>query len=126
MITNDPEWMSDKTILQTIGSKIRTWRLSQNMSRARLALLSELSLSTVAGLESGKGISLSGLTKILRVLGKLDALIPFLEDEPISPIEYEKFIEGKKQRRRASKSKSTDSDSPIWNPDRDMWRQTLE
>ena len=114
---NIPEWMSDTLILKNIGKKIKTWRLSQNMSQVRLALLSELSLSTVAGLESGKGISLARLTKILRVLGKLDALIPFLEDEPISPIEYEKFIEGKKQRCRASKSKGTDSDNaPIWRP----------
>lgn len=119
---SSPEWMSDIVILQNIGKKIKTWRLSQNMSQARLALLSELSQSTITGLEAGKGISLTGLTRILRVLGKLDALIPFLEEEPISPIEYEKIIEGKKQRQRATKTKYHDTNAqsfPVWNPDGD-------
>ena len=114
---SNPEWMSDTTILKTLGQKVKSWRLKADMSQAILAEDAQVAVSTVASLESGRNISLIGLVRILRMLGKLDALTPFLEDEPLSPIEYEKIIEGKKTRKRASKNTSHDKHAqgiPVW------------
>jgi transcriptional regulator with XRE-family HTH domain len=119
---SNPEWMSDTTILKTLGQKVRSWRLKADMSQAILADAAQVAVSTVAALESGKNISMIGLVRILRMLGKLDALTPFLEDEPPSPIEYEKIMEGKKMRKRASKNTRHDKHAqgiPVWNADGD-------
>ena len=118
MIETGPEWMSDKTIIQRTGEKIRRWRLDMNMSQQTLANLSRLSLSTVSALEAGKGITLAKLVRILRVLRKLDALTEFLKEEPMSPILYEKIMESMKERKRASKNKKDDQfveGVPVWN-----------
>ena len=103
-----PEWMSDKVLLGNIGKKVREWRLEANISQAALAENAQVSLSTVAALESGKNISMNGLVRILRMLGKLDALLPFLEEKQISPIEYERLQARKKTRKRASKNNGHD------------------
>ena len=114
--------MSDKVLLGNIGKKVREWRLEANISQAALAENAQVSLSTVAALESGKNISMNGLVRILRMLGKLDALLPFLEEKQISPIEYERLQERKKTRKRASKNNSHDQLSqgiPLWKTDGD-------
>lgn len=119
---SSPEWMSDKVLLKTLGKKIREWRLSANMSQATLAQNAQVALSTVAALESGKSISMNGFVRILRMLRKLDSLSPFLEEEPISPIEYEKLMERRKTRQRASKNNRNDQFAqsiPSWSPDGD-------
>ncbi len=117
MIMGNPEWMSDATILSTLGQKVKNWRLKADMTQAALADAAQIALSTVAALESGKNVSINGLIRILRMLGKLDALAPFLEDEPLSPIQYEKILEGTKTRKRASKHIKNDKHTqglPVW------------
>ena len=119
---SSPEWMTDAMILKTLGHKVKNWRLKADMPQTVLAKAAQVAVSTVIALESGKNISMAGLVRILRMLGKLDALAPFLEDEPLSPIEYEKIIEGKKTRKRASKKSSYDRNAqgiPVWNADGD-------
>ena len=114
--------MSDTVLLKTLGKKIREWRLGANMSQATLAQNAQVALSTVAALESGRSISMNGFVRILRMLRKLDALSPFLEEEPISPIEYERLLERRKTRQRASKNNQHDPFAqgiPSWNPDGD-------
>lgn len=119
---DSPEWMTDTMILKTLGGKVKSWRLKADIPQTTLAKAAQVAVSTIIALESGKNISMNGLIRILRMLGKLDALAPFLEDEPLSPIEYEKIIEGKKSRKRASKKTNYDKHSqsvPVWNADGD-------
>jgi DNA-binding XRE family transcriptional regulator len=122
MVMSGPEWMTDTMILKTLGQKVKNWRLKADMPQTKLAEAAQVAVSTIIALESGRNISMTGLIRILRMLGKLDALAPFLEDEPLSPIEYEKIIEGKKTRKRASKKTNHDKNAqglPVWNTNGD-------
>ncbi len=111
-------WLSDASIMKSIGLKLKEWRLEQNLSQVSLARKAGLSLTTVQAAEYGKNISFENLIRILRILGRLNALHILLEERHISPIEYHKMELGQKRRTRASKAtvkhdKDID-DKPIW------------
>lgn len=113
----DIKWMSDAQILQGMGDKLREWRLDSNLSQSDVAMKAEISLITYMNMEHGKGCRLSHLIRALRVLDKLDALERFMEERQISPIAYQKFEQGLKVRRRASKKRTDDPDhdnTPVW------------
>ncbi|MBO4630030.1 MAG: helix-turn-helix transcriptional regulator [Treponema sp.] len=44
----------DKAVLQTMGERLRTFRLKRNLSQEQLAELSELDRTYISGLERGK------------------------------------------------------------------------
>lgn len=93
--------MSDQTIVNEIGSRIRKQRLLQNYSQSELAIRAGLSISTIQKLEYGTPSTIKTVIQALRVLGKLESLNNFIPEPKPSPIELAKF-EGK-QRERASK-----------------------
>lgn len=97
------EWLSDLSILETIGKKIKEWRLQQNLTQLSIAEKARVSLSTVQSIERGKSVSMENFIRILRILGYLNALYIFMEEKRLSPIEYLKLEKGMKQRKRASK-----------------------
>lgn len=98
--------LSDNLIRQKIGKKLKAVRLRQDITQARLAADSLVSLSSIKKLEKGEIASFDTLLRVLRVLGKLDTLQPLVEEEQMSPNEYYEFVTkaNKKQRKRASKS----------------------
>lgn len=98
--------LSDNLIRQKIGKKLKAVRLRQDITQAKLAADSQVSLSSIKKLEKGEIASFDTLLRVLRVLGKLDALQPLIEEEQMSPNEYYEFVNKarKKQRKRASKS----------------------
>ena len=100
--------MSDRTIAQEIGKKIKTLRLRQNTTQKQLSEYTQLSLSTIKKIEKGDITSFSAFLRILRMLGKLDVLTPLVEEEPISPVEYSRLTQlaRKHERKRASKQKT--------------------
>lgn len=88
-----------------------------NLSQVLLANKTQLSIATIYQIESGKGTSLQNLIKVLRILDRLDALSLFLQEKEISPLEFQKLESGIKNRKRASKTKSNDTDNngtPLW------------
>ena len=99
------EWLNDASILQSIGNKVKEWRLEQDLSQRDAAIKAGVALSTVQSIEYGKSISLENLIRILRILGRLDILNIFLEPKEISPLQYQKFQQGLKHRERASKNR---------------------
>ena len=105
------KWMTDSAILNRIGEHIRDWRLEMNLSQVHLANKTQLSIATIYQIESGKGTSLQNLIKVLRILDRLDALSMFLQEKEISPLEFQKLESGIKHRKRASKTKSNDTDN---------------
>ena len=111
--TNDKsyiEWrtMSDKSLMETIGSFIQSHRLNQNKSQDQVATASGISRSTLSLLERGKKVKLDTLMQVLRVLDLLYIMDVFKIQDQISPIEYAKLK--KKQRKQASPKKGSNID----------------
>lgn len=103
--------LSDSEIEKRIGEKFKTLRLRQNETQLRMAEESQLSLSTIKKIEKGDIASFDSFIRILRITGKLDIITPLLEDEGLSPNEYYELsrLAKKKERKRASKTKNSDS-----------------
>lgn len=80
--------LSDTQIQVRIGSRCKAARLRQNITQHSLALAAGVSLSTVKKIESGNIGAFDSLLRVLRILGGLEILQPFTEDEQLSPSEY--------------------------------------
>ncbi|WP_346837095.1 helix-turn-helix transcriptional regulator [Microbulbifer sp. SAOS-129_SWC] len=91
---------SDRQILQILGKRLRQHRLHRDITQAQLAQRAGLSVSTIKGLEAGRG-RLDSLIAVLRELQQLDALDAFLPDPGLSPLQLAER-QGR-PRRRASR-----------------------
>jgi transcriptional regulator with XRE-family HTH domain len=108
MAVTDIYSLSDIAIQQRIGDRLKSTRLRQNITQARLATDAQVSLSTIKKIEKGEISSFDAFIRLLRTLGKLDIMLPLVEEEQMSPNEYYEFVHAakKKARKRATKSKS--------------------
>ncbi len=99
-------------IQQHIGESLKTLRLRQNVTQANLAADTQVSLSTIKKIEKGQIGSFETLIRILRVLGRLDALQRLVEEDEMSPNEYYKFVNSakRKTRQRAASAKKNDNE----------------
>ena len=77
----------DQGILEQIGRRLRRERLNANLTQQELAHQVGLALKTVSNAEDGRNVSLETLIRMLRGLGRLDALDAMLADPALSPIE---------------------------------------
>lgn len=109
--------MSDRMIQESIGSHLKELRLKQNISQLELGKEAGISLSSVKKIEKGEIGSFDSWIRVLRTLGKLDILIPLVEEALPSPNEYYEIMNalGKHKRKRASggtnvKTKKEDSE----------------
>lgn len=91
--------LSDKSIEEELGRRLKALRLQKNVTQQELAEATTLSLNVIKSFESGRG-KLSNLIAILRELGALDQLDTFIPESSISPLQLAK-MQGK-QRERAS------------------------
>lgn len=98
--------LTDNMILNRIGEFIRYKRLERNVSQKELAISAGVSISSVASIERGEGVSLKTLMPLLRALNSLEVLTEFLKEPEISPIAYAKQLEKQKLRKRASAVKN--------------------
>ena len=96
--------LSDPIILNKIGNNLKTLRLKQNITQQNLAELANFSLSSVKNIEKGEIRSFDSFLRILRTLGKLDVLIPIVEEEKLSPSQYYELVHSSEAglRKRAS------------------------
>ena len=78
--------MSVLEILTSVGHRLKAHRLQQNISTADLAARAGLSRLTVVKAEAGKNSTLATVVRILRALGRLDALESFLPTPTVSPL----------------------------------------
>jgi transcriptional regulator with XRE-family HTH domain len=74
-------------ILRELGARLRGYRLQQNVTTAELALRAGIGIATAARAETGRNTSVETLVKILRALGRLDALDAILPPPLVSPIQ---------------------------------------
>lgn len=107
--------LSDAEITKRISEKLKELRLKQNISRQDLSISSEVSVSSIVRMEDGEIKSFESFLRILRTLGKIDVLLPLIEEEEISPNEYFKLVQSAKtkQRKRASKSNANNNQQEV-------------
>ncbi len=72
-------------VLREIGSRMRALRLQQNLRIQDLAADSGVSERTINRLEAGESIGTEKLIRLLRGLGRLQALDAFLPVPTLSP-----------------------------------------
>ena len=109
--------LSDGMIQSKIGERLKAVRLKQNITQQALAEESGVSLSSVKKIEKGEIGSFDSLLRLLRTLGKLDVLLPLVEEEQLSPSEYYELVNkaSKAQRKRAAgKSTKKDKEEQVW------------
>lgn len=74
-------------VLAEIGSRIQRYRLQQNRTLEDVAAEAGVTRLTAQRTESGKNPTLATVIRILRALGRLDALDAFLPVPLVSPME---------------------------------------
>ena len=103
-ITNE---LTDRAVLDEIGTRIARYRINGNMTQATLAEEAGVSRRTVTRVEGGQPVQTPSLTRILRVLGLLENCEILVPEALESPIQRLKTQGGQRQRasRRATKPK---------------------
>lgn len=101
-------------ILREIGERLQTYRLQQNMTVTQLAERSGAAPRTINRTEAGENSSLETVVKLLRALGRLDALNEFMEPPTLSPIHLAMMKGHQRQRARAPRApKPTMGSAPL-------------
>ncbi|MBP5508822.1 MAG: hypothetical protein J6Y23_13440 [Prevotella sp.] len=112
---DDIYMLADAIILNRIGNLLKTVRLRQNITQQSLAVVS---LSSLKKVEKGKIGSFDSLLRLLRTLGKLDVLQPLVDEEQLSPSEYNNLVQAntaKHQRQRAvGRLNNTNKEESEW------------
>jgi transcriptional regulator with XRE-family HTH domain len=74
-------------ILAELGARLRALRVQQNLTTTDLAAQAGVSARTDARAETGASTTLENIVKILRPLGRIEALESFLPAPLISPLQ---------------------------------------
>ena len=106
--------MTDKALMEAIGTFVQHHRLNQNKSQSVVADAAGISRSTVSLLERGEKISLSSLIQVLRILDLLHVMDVFKVKDEISPIEYAKLQKNRRKRARNTNENLDIKDDLEW------------
>ena len=112
----DVYMLSDAMILLKMGEHLKALRLKQNITQQSLAAESGISLSSIKKIENGEIRSFDSLLRVLRSLGKLEVLLPLVEENQLSPSEYYEMMQrvGAHQRKRAAKKSQKEKEEQVW------------
>src|SRR5258708_6417332 len=102
---------SDEVVLGEIGRRLARTRLERNLSQEQLATESGVSKATIERLEKGAPVKSTSLIRVLRSLGRLDALDRLLPEPLPSPVERAK-LRGRQRRRARRADRTEQSDGP--------------
>ncbi len=91
-----------KEILREVGERLQRFRIQRNVTQAKLAKIAGVGHATVKRAEAGENVRLATIVKILRALGRVEALDSFLPEPLVSPIRLADQRERKRQRARRS------------------------
>ncbi len=105
--------LSDKLLLQNIGTFIQQIRIQQKRTQQDLANDAAISRSTLSLIERGENISLLNLIKILRILDALYVLKNFQIPEEISPLQLAKG-ENTPRQRASNRNNNEDKEDIGW------------
>lgn len=99
---------TDEQVLATIGERLRSERLDQNLTIDEVASRSGVSERTIRGVEDGRPFTVATLLALLRVYGAVSRLDALLPERGPSPID---LADRKGQpRQRASRRTSDESE----------------
>lgn len=85
-------------ILRELGVRVQAYRLQQNQTVEQLAREAGIASRTINRAEAGQNTSLETVVKLLRALGRLDALDAVLPPPLVSPIQLAE-LQGRERRR---------------------------
>jgi transcriptional regulator with XRE-family HTH domain len=91
---------TDREIAKELGRRLRAYRLAQNLGAAEVAACAGLNRNTIVNAETGANPRLDTIIRILRVLGRLDAIDAFLPAPTLSPLEVMRAAKKPRQRAR--------------------------
>jgi len=100
--------LSNRAVLELLGSRIQRERLNRNMTQEKLAEKAGVVTRTVRYLEAGRKTTVETLIRVLRALEKLDSLDAFLPEPGISPLELAKLKGRERQRAAGRRLKATE------------------
>ena len=95
--------MSDKAVMAELGRRVQIQRLNLNVPQAELAGKAGISRRALQNLEGGRVCTVALLIRVLRALGKLDALDFFVPEPGLSPLQLAK-LKGR-ERKRAGRAR---------------------
>ena len=98
-------------ILAEIGDRLRRYRLQQNRTVSDIAATAGVSEPTATRAEAGKNPTMATVVRLLRALGRLDALDAFLPVALVSPVEVA-ARRGREPRRARTPRRRHTSDKP--------------
>ena len=94
--------LSDTAILEKIGARLKTRRISRGLKQQELAEESGVGVSTIAKIESGQSVAFSLLISVMRTLDLLENLDLLVPEQKPSPMELLR-TQGKKVKRVRNK-----------------------
>ena len=98
------EVLSNSAVLGEIGRRLQGYRLNLNLAQAEVAMKAGVSRRALQKLEGGQACTLTSLLRVLRALGRLDALDAFLPEPGLSPIQLAK-LKGRQRKRAGGRRK---------------------
>ena len=90
---------------QYMGEQIRLLRLRKNMTQQEVAQRSQVSVSTLANLETGKGSTLKTLVAVLGVLQKTSWLESLAPPVNVSPLQLAELGKERQRARRKTQGR---------------------
>lgn len=97
-------------ILAELGQRLQRYRLQQNRTLADVARQAGVGLRTAARAEAGQNPTLATVIKLLRALGRLEALHAFLPEPLVSPIQLAELSGSQRQRAGTPRERRRDRD----------------
>lgn len=91
---------SETALLETLGTRLKAWRLRRDITQAELAERAGVSRGTIRSLEDGGSVQLGTFLRVARELGLLDGLDMLVPEPGPSPLEL--LDRGGARRQRAS------------------------
>jgi transcriptional regulator with XRE-family HTH domain len=91
---------TDAEVVREIGRRLRAYRLQGNVSAAEVAARAGVNRNTVVNAERGANPRIGTVVRILRALGRLEALDAFLPPPALSPLQLMRSAGRPRQRAR--------------------------
>lgn len=107
----DPYALTDRSLLEQIGRKIKQIRIAKQISQQQLSKSCGLSVFSISQIENGSNPSILSLLAILRSLNSLDYLSTFWQEEPINPIAMVDYAKAHPQPQRVSSKKTPNNNT---------------
>jgi transcriptional regulator with XRE-family HTH domain len=104
---------SDRVVLAELGRRLARSRLERNLTQEQLGREAGVSRATVERLEGGEPVKSTSLIRVLRSLGRLDALDRLIPEPLPSPVERLK-LQGRRRRRARGRDEMKPGKAGPW------------